>query len=339
MRSSTSSSERVPGGPWLRTWLAALGLALAALAAWDGFWRLQGHAPGVTEDPLLWTLERKRLGSGPLAVAVLGDSRALTGIDLEVLQRELGSERPAQLAIEGSSPVPILVELAGDETFRGLVLLAVNPVRLFEASAAGGRLPREYLERLRDSGAPFAALETRLSVLVQRASALRRSELSPLTLLRLRRWPEPRQVRQDRALPIHYVRDARLRAMERATAAQTRSLPQLEGEPRTAHLARIARAVERIRSRGGEVVLVRMPSSGLPRQAERERAPRERAWDALVRASGAPAIHFEDHPDLAFESPDGSHLDAADSAAFTRALATHVRRLTRFQGTGRRSPE
>jgi len=341
--SSTSSSEprgpappgtgpasalRAPAGPWGRTWLAALGIAVVALSAWEVFWRLEGHAPGLSGDATHWALERRRLGSGPRAVAVLGDSRALHGIDLDLLGRELGSERPVQLAIEGSTPVPILLDLSEDATFRGLALVAVSPVRFFEASAAGSRLPSLYLERAA-AASILGGLELRIDAAVQRASLLRRLELSPLMLIRMRRWPVPRNVRPDRSRRVHWIRDARLRATEKAQAALLRSLPQLSGEERAAHLHRIAQAVDRLASRGGEAVFVRMPSGGLHREVERERAPRERSWDALVRATGVPAIHFEDHPDLRFECPDGSHLDAADVDAFTRVLAAHVRRVRR----------
>jgi hypothetical protein len=325
----TASAQRAPTGPWTRTWLAALAFAFAALAAWEGFWRLEGHAPGLSGDSTHWVLERRRLGSGPRAVAVLGDSRALHGIDLDVLGRELGSERPVQLAIEGSTPVPILLDLAEDATFRGLVLLTVSPARFFEASAEGARLPSLYLERSRAAASIQGRVELQLDATVERAAVFRKPELSPLMLIRMRRWPAPRAVRPDRSRRVHWVRNAQLRATEQAQSALLRSLPQLSGEERRFHLERVARAIDRLESRGGEVVLVRMPSGGLHREVERERAPRARSWDALVRATGAPAIHFEDHPDLHFECPDGSHLDAADVEAFTRVLAAHVCRGVR----------
>jgi hypothetical protein len=50
-------------------------------------------------------------------------------------------------------------------------------------------------------------------------------------------------------------------------------------------------------------------------------------WDRLADNVAAPCIHFQDVEALSgFGLPDGSHLDAADSAGFTRALVDELRR-------------
>jgi hypothetical protein len=268
-----------------------------------------------------------RLGTSPRAVAVLGDSRALYGVDLGALREGLGSERPIQLAIQASTPKPILADLAADEAFRGLAIVAVSPVRFFGASDASALLPNRYLARTAErAGSPASAAEARLSGMVQGATVLRKVELSPLMLLRLRRWPEPRSLAADRSRRSHFPRNDRLRALEREQVALLREVPRLEGAAMEALLSELARAVRRIEARGGRVVFVRMPSGHLHRQLERERAPRERYWDALARVTEAPAIHFEDHAELReLECPDGSHLDAVAARAFTRALAVLIR--------------
>ena len=44
-------------------------------------------------------------------------------------------------------------------------------------------------------------------------------------------------------------------------------------------------------------------------------------WDRMLAVTGAPGIHFEDHPELAgFDCPEWSHLTAADAVRYSRAL-------------------
>ncbi len=107
-----------------------------------------------------------------------------------------------------------------------------------------------------------------------------------------------------------------LRELEEQTAIQS--------EAETAAIVeRFVLAADAIRKRGGDVVLVHLPHEGAVR--ERERRPRDRYWDRLAHAVGGVTIHFEDHTALAgFPCPDGSHLDVADTARFTRELALAI---------------
>jgi hypothetical protein len=80
-------------------------------------------------------------------------------------------------------------------------------------------------------------------------------------------------------------------------------------------------AVTKIVARGGRVIYIRFPSSGGVLAAERIKFPRAETWDALLAVTGAPGIHFEDHPELAsFQCVEWSHLSATDSVEFTRRL-------------------
>jgi hypothetical protein len=84
----------------------------------------------------------------------------------------------------------------------------------------------------------------------------------------------------------------------------------------------IAETVEQLQTRGGRVVFVAMPSSGLVREIEARRYPRAQFWDRFLHESGAAGIHAAYEPTLReFVCPDGSHLDMRDRARFTEALA------------------
>jgi len=81
--------------------------------------------------------------------------------------------------------------------------------------------------------------------------------------------------------------------------------------------------VEEIGDRGGQVVFVRMPSSGIIRDIEENRFPRWKYWDTMSqRMRRACLIHFEDFEEFSILTcPDESHLSYDDAVKFTRALA------------------
>lgn len=82
---------------------------------------------------------------------------------------------------------------------------------------------------------------------------------------------------------------------------------------------RINRAVEGIQRRGGTVVLLYMVACGERRQVEEGLFPRWKYWDQLASQTRALAIATEDYP-------DGSHLDAADTPAWSAALGRVIQR-------------
>ncbi len=86
-------------------------------------------------------------------------------------------------------------------------------------------------------------------------------------------------------------------------------------------IARAARVVTKLRARGVKVLFVRMPSNGEYLAYENRDFPRARTWAALLTATGAPGIHFEDYAELqGYELPDWSHMTHSDAERFTAAL-------------------
>jgi hypothetical protein len=80
----------------------------------------------------------------------------------------------------------------------------------------------------------------------------------------------------------------------------------------------VAADIAKIRSRGGRVLFMRMPSDGEVWALEQKVFPREKYWERLLRETGAPGIHFQDYPVLArYHCPEWSHLTPADARTFT----------------------
>jgi hypothetical protein len=89
--------------------------------AWELKWRAWGAEPTYRNSEGSWNLQRRRIDNGEGDKTVLlGASRVLFDVNLDTWQRTMG-ERPIQLAIEGTTPLPILEELANNPKFTGRV--------------------------------------------------------------------------------------------------------------------------------------------------------------------------------------------------------------------------
>jgi hypothetical protein len=92
-------------------------------------------------------------------------------------------------------------------------------------------------------------------------------------------------------------------------------------------IARATAAVAKLRERGLQVLFVRPPVDGEYLAFEQRDFPRATTWDVLLQRTGAPGIHFEDHPELqGLNLPEWSHLSAADAQVFTERLCQILQR-------------
>ncbi len=313
----------------------ALLVAGVLLVAAELGWRRLGFRPSVKDTPELWSLARARASEEGPTVVLLGSSRFQAGLVPGVLSEALEEARVEQLSINGSSSLPLLEDVAEDEDFRGLVLCEVSPTLFFSVEPNETRArPVRYVAQHRHR--TFVAdWETALRVPLQERLVVLLSDVHPKNVLRhllVDRAPPPppfsrtlasRQQQSDfEGLDAQPLRELWAR---RSREAHGRAPSPAELE---SLLERVASAVERIRTRGGDVLFVRMVTSGEVRHIEDERYPRERYWDRLVQRTGK-GLSFEDVPALArFECPEDSHLDYRSTPEFTRLLARELRRQT-----------
>lgn len=329
MPSSTSSSKHRRGYEgWLRSLAVGLLAALVILGGWEAFWRGAGFAPVIEDDLGIWTLKRRDVQKGDGRTAVLlGSSRMQLDVDPRIFQAATGLET-VMLAIDGSSPLPVLADLAADRSFAGLVLCSILPQWLADDGGDQGRSVkwvRKFHQQKWSS-----RIETRLSLLVQSHAAFRYPGLLPDKLWeKLTRGEVPQPpyapMREDRYRPADYsridisqLRAARVERQRRIVEAAD----PLSEEAFAAHISEIEAMVSRIHQRGGRVIFLRMPSCGEVLKLEEEAWPRHRYWDRFTASTAARTVHFADYPALSlFDCPDGSHLDFRDAGSFTRKLA------------------
>src|SRR5436853_7815322 len=119
----------IPQIPWRGITVVVVLVVIAAASAWELYCRSIGYGPTLEDNEDLWTITRQRVK--PESIVIIGDSRGWYDLDLDELQRGLGS-RPVQLAMGGGCGYPVLADLADDKPFHGTIICSFVP-RLFFA--------------------------------------------------------------------------------------------------------------------------------------------------------------------------------------------------------------
>lgn len=318
--------------------LVALVVFVAGIAAWEARWRAYGAEPGYTNSDGQWAIQRRRIDAGEGdALVLLGTSRMLFDVRLDVWE-SLAGERPIQLALEGTSPLFALEDLADDPDFTGRLLVDATPDLFFSGYAMRGNVLEHYRKET-----PSQRAGEWLAMLLEPRFAFLDPDYSLFTVLERQPWPRragvPRYT-DVRKLSVHEAdrntrmwskveRDPEYRAMAQRIWAQFFDAPpppEMDTPEEARAIAeeqirRAAVAVDTLRSRGVDVVFVRPPSDGRYLAFENAAMPRAATWDVLLARTGAPGIHFEDYPDQqGLELPEWSHLSAAAAVRYTRAL-------------------
>ena len=334
----------LPTQPWSKILPFAIVLFALLLGAWEGYWRGFGATPGIRNTDGLWAIQRRRIDEGEGNATVLtGASRVYFDIRLPVWEK-LAGQRPIQLAYEGTTPLVYLDDLAADPNFTGRVLIGVAPDVFFTGFAYRGTAAR-YTHKESPSQRVGQWLSMRF---IEPYFAFYDPDFALETVLSRQPWPERPGKKNSLA-----VRKLAVTEADRNThmwskvetdpeyRALTRKIWEMEFEPSEDdpppeklhqmmkdEIARAAKDVAALRARGVKVLFVRPPSDGKYLEFENKLFPREQSWDALLAATGAPGIHFQDYPELNqnWNLPEWSHLSMADSERFTTALYTIIER-------------
>lgn len=332
----------IPMQPWGRVFVVALVLFLLLMAGWEAYWRNFGVQPGYRNSNGQWAQQRRRIDNGEGGKTVLlGASRVLFDVQLPVWEQITG-ERPIQLAMEGTSPVPMLEDLAADPDFTGRLLVGVAPDIFFSGFAYRGEVVPYYHKQgpSQRSGnwlsmlllEPYFAFydhDFALDVVVQRQDWPQRPGRP--TSMRVRKLSMAEADRNTH-MWSKVANDPDYRDLCRAIWAQDFAGP-LPGMEKPAdkrklidgEIAKAVAAIRTLRSRGVQVVFVRPPSSGEYYAFEQKYLPRAETWDLLLQRTGAPGVHFEDHPQLqGYHMPEWSHMSASEANRYTAELAPLV---------------
>jgi hypothetical protein len=333
----------VPEQPWGRILIGALVIFALALAGWEAYWRSYGVRPSISNTEGLWAIQRRRIDAGEGdATVLLGASRVYFDLQLPVWER-LDGRRPIQLSFEGTSPLTELEDLADDPRFTGRVLVGVAPDLFFSGFAI-----HDGAARYARKESPSQRVGQWLSMhLIEPYLAFDDPDFALQTVLARQAWPprpggrwfiEVRKLAETEAdrnshLWDKVADDPRYREQARSIWRQFFAPSPDDPTPEEAlkteneQIARAAQVIAKLKARGVRVLLVRMPSAGEYLAYENRQFPRARSWNALLAATGAPGIYFEDYPELqGYYLPEWSHMTRSEGERFTAALYRIVAR-------------
>lgn len=303
-------------------------VAGATLGGWEWLWRQQGYEPALYDDRDLWSLHRDRASDVRQSrnFTVIGASRIQLAFSAQAFESRMPGWQATSLAINGRYPAAVLQDLAADEDFAGVLLVAVDARGL---SHWYRDMSEPWLRHYYRNFGPQRRIERRLLTILQKRLVMAGSDFN--LVRRLTGWLDNRpparhytRLLDDRTISADYQRanvEGLRQNFVRELAADYERRPAPSPTRWLADLEPIAEAVEAIRARGGSVVFLRMPTSDGHWALDRQNYPREAYWDRLAEATGTTTIHFQDYPELAgLELPDTSHIDQRDRGRFTTAL-------------------
>jgi hypothetical protein len=322
----------------------AVACSIIGLAAWELYWRSQDFVPSINDDKALWAVQRARVNkSNNDKVVLFGSSRVLFDIQLDEWEAVTG-KRPIQLATAGASPIPQFKDLVDNTDFTGTVIVGVTPGLFFSTTfpqadpwkraqsrvdyyndrTLAQRIDHKLSLPMQQTFVFPSAGEEELDDDIDLKSLLRQIKIGNRNNDNFPPFYEFGKISKDRNMAMidRTVQDTAFAntVIRVWIAILTGELPPPDKESTTAAFVESAK---KFKEKGGNLILLRCPSSGGFKDGETQFLPRATFWDELVEKSGAIGYHYEDYEQFQnFICPEWSHLSAADARFFTTELAT-----------------
>ena len=324
--------------------ILALLLIVVVIGGWEVYLRSKGVTISYDNGKELWADKRAMVYEPSDKTTVfIGSSSIKYDLDIDTWQKETG-RHAVQLALEGSTPVPVLTDLGNDPRFHGRVVVDVTEFTFYSTDGSSLARPEAglawYKKRTPAEKASFVldhALESGFVFLDRDFLSLKVGLdqfkipdrpgvfVFPEFPLDFNRTTFDRQSKMtprfvaDTSLQ-HRVQNVWLFVMEMGKKA-----PPPKQDPVPPIIAEVKAAIDKIRARGGEVVFIRPPSSGVMLGVEQHVFPRARCWDPLLAATHCQGIHYTDYPATSqLLCPEWSHLTPQDAVKYTKALITEL---------------
>jgi hypothetical protein len=312
------------------TWAAAIVLATGAVAGLEVYWRARGHRPSVVDNMQLWAVERNKVTRPGPTVALVGASRMQAGFAMGEFRKRWPAYRIIQLAVAGRKPMPTFRDLAVDEDFRGIVIMAFRSDDLFDMG--GGQ--QAYVDYFHRNFTLNDRINRELRTLLESHLVTRNPSVSLRRTIKAiveqGRLPYPLIMftLPDRSQYVDYSMADDLEERRAYQAFIAKEQYEQGREPIAQwreKAGELERMIEAIHGRGGHVVLVRYPTTEDAWRYDELRYPKAVYWDWLAAHTIATTIHFRDVPELAnLDSPDTSHVDVKDVYWFTNRITDEL---------------
>ena len=322
--------------------LIAFSLCLIGLASWEYYWRSQGYYPNIDDNKDLWAVQRAKVANASKDdVLILGSSRILFDIQLNKWEQETGV-RPIQLASAGASPLPTFRDIVNNTEFKGTIIVGVTPPLFFSTTfpladpwkRAQSRVDhfydRTYAQRLNH----FISIPLQQNLVLMSTSEEEWTNNTDLkTLLKNikigNRIPEgmpPFYRFDDITLDRNVIMTNRTvidtafaNTIKKVWGFFGKSAPPPDKESTINYFIKDANTFI---AKGGNLILVRCPSTGGFRFGENMGLPKDQFWDLLLSKLNVKGYHFENYQQLKdFDCPEESHLSQEDAKIFTSSIA------------------
>ncbi|RLD28413.1 MAG: hypothetical protein DRI75_06745 [Bacteroidetes bacterium] len=326
-----------------KTLIIVLILSITGLTAWEMYWRSQGYYPTLNDEKALWAKERTKVEKATKQdIIFIGSSRTYFDIQKKDWEKETGI-KPIQLASTGSSPLPALNDIVENTAFNGTIILGVTP-GLFFSTTYPGAFPWQRIQSKVDFYKDMTYAQKSnyfLSIPLQKSLVLMSGDeeewADDIDLKSfMRNIQIGNRAKSEIPPPFYNFGDVsfdRNIAMTQRTVSDTafassiikvwnffgRNAPPPDKESTTKYFLKDA---NKFLARGGNLIMVRFPSSGGIRFGENKFLSREEFWDDLLTQIDLKSYHFEDYEQLKhLTCPEESHLRKEDAEYFTTELA------------------
>ncbi|WP_104736244.1 hypothetical protein [Hanstruepera ponticola] len=324
--------------------ICAIALCVLGTVAWELYWRSQGYYPDLDNDEALFAAQRKRADKASNSdVILIGSSRIHFDIQLDVWKKETGI-KPIQLAYPGATPLPVFHDLVHKTDFSGTIVVGVTPGLFFSSTTTEKRAYRSANDKVEYFHDQTYAQQLNhiLSIPLQQNLAFM-SDADGIDAMKLQfllegiqfgnriegsdfpPFPNFADISLDRNL-----RMTEKTVTDTAFARLIKNVWSFKSTPETPPRELDKEGVMKIfvadakafQDRGGNLVLLRCPSTEYYRKKEENFYCRDEFWDELVKQSGAKGYHFEDYAQLKdLDCPEWSHLSGEDADFFTAEVA------------------
>jgi hypothetical protein len=315
-------------------------IVIAVVGSWEIFLRQKGVDASYDDAPALFAHARTRIYQpADKATVFIGSSRMKYDLDIADWEKDTHTEA-IQLSCIGSTPIPVLVDLANDPQFKGRLVVDVTEILFFSNNPFFAERPAKGLKYFKDfTPAQKASLgldrvvESQL-VFLDKDNYSLNAELDkleipnrpgffamPLFPMEFERTGFSRQSYMQEKMVADTNLQNRVKGIWDFLGNAMRAAPPTSEKDLEDIFNTVKTSVDKIKARGGEVIFTRTPSSGRFLMGENMGFPRAKYWDKLLTVTGCSGIHFADYPPLSqLVCPENSHLSPAGSLVYTQSL-------------------
>ncbi len=322
-----------------RAGLFALFISFVAILSWEIHLRNQGNKISYDDNEALWSDKRAMVyQASDKATVFVGSSRIKYDLDIPTWVALTG-QQAIQLANVGSNPRLVLKDLASDENFKGKLIVDVTEDIFFSEQATYDWRTKKKIAYYKDR-TPTQRFSFQVNhVLESQFVFLDQDNFSINAMMDNIHIPSRPGVFPGIYFPIGFthINFERQSYMTPEFVADTnqqnavkgiwsyglkrKAARQISSEQLDTIFNSVKSDIDKIRSRGGDVLFVRPPSSGVYKEFELKGFPREVYWDRLLTFTGCKGVHYADYPETAnMVCPEWSHLTPADAVIYTKSV-------------------